>query len=297
MAGPIGHGISEAMRKARTPRAAPPPTWGGSWLRFVVITAALSWLTAGVLGPPRTADAPLVRLFWASLYYAAIMGWPPLVGAWIARAAHRNATPAPGLRPARLADAAMAIGLAAGLATVAMLLARVLGEPAGSAAVDPRADMAAAAAGAFVVLVIQAGTEEYGWRGFPLSCAIEQWGPRAGLAIHGLAWGAWYAPLFLVTAADPRAWLAAAAPFVVTCLFLGIVLGWLRLRSRSLLPPTLANAVLTIMAGLPLLLHDGSTGARDAVFRWPGWPALAAVALAVLVSRTGHGAWPNAPSR
>lgn len=28
--------------------------------------------------------------------------------------------------------------------------------------------------------------------------------------------------------------------------------------------------------------HDGSTGARDAVFRWPGWPVLGVAALLIL---------------
>lgn len=290
MAGPIGYGVAEGMRRAREkgeghrPR---PPSWTGSWLRFVGITVGLSWITAAAIGGSiRDVESPLMRLFWASLYYVAVMGWQPLLGAWLSRWAHHGARRPPGLRSARVADVVLAVGLAAGLAIVAMIVARLLGEPAtpvGAVEASLAGEVAAAATGIFVVLCLQAITEEYGWRGFPLSCAIEQWGPRRGLVIHGIAWGAWYAPLFLVASTDPRASATIAGAFVITCMLLGIILGWLRLRSGSLLPSAVANAVLTMMAGLPVLLHEGSAGALDAVFRLPGWPVLALVAFLVLL--------------
>jgi hypothetical protein len=64
-----------------------------------------------------------------------------------------------------------------------------------------------------------------------------------------------------------------------------VVFGWLRLRSRSLLPSAIANALLTIVAGLPLLLQDGSVGVRDAIFRWPGWPVIGILAMFLLAFR------------
>jgi uncharacterized protein len=152
-----------------------------------------------------------------------------------------------------------------------------------TAAISPGS--AVAVAGALGVLCLQALTEEYGWRGTPLAYAIERWGVRAGLIVHGLMWGAWYAPLFLLSSPSPVDSLPAAGGFAITCLLLGIVFGWLRLRSRSIAPSAIANALLTIVAGLPLLLQDGSSGIRDAVFRGPGWPVIGIAALLVLVLR------------
>jgi membrane protease YdiL (CAAX protease family) len=160
-----------------------------------------------------------------------------------------------------------------------MILARLTGEPAQVAlAVSGGAAPAIAAVGALLVLCLQAVAEEVGWRGAPLTYAVERWG-RAGLALHGAVWGVWYAPLLVHDS------LATAVGFVITCMLLGIVFGWLRLRSRSVLPSAIANALLTIIAGLPVLLRDGSVGIRDAVFRWPGWPVLGVLAVVLLVAR------------
>jgi membrane protease YdiL (CAAX protease family) len=284
MGNPIAHGVVQGLRRKRAPGSSPPASPTTAWLYFVAATLCLSWLTAAFLGAPEPrAGEPLgVRLFWASLYYAATMGWQPLVGAWLAGVVR----PRPARTP-RLRGRHVAIGLAfaLGLAGAAMLVAWGLGEPAPSAAIDP----SMAAAGALVVLCVQAFTEEYGWRGAPLGWAVERWGDPMGLVLHGVAWGAWYAPLFLV----PGGAAIDAGAFVVTCLMLGTVFGWLRLRSGSVVPSTLANALLTIVAGLPLLVQVGSSSARDAVFRWPGWPVLAVLALVLL--RSARGSRASAP--
>ena len=287
MGNPIAHGVDQALRRARRGQQPRPASTGVAWFYFIVATISLSWLTAAAIGGPWfDADDPLPRrLLSAALYYAAVMGWPPVVGAWLARLVRdeRKRTPA-GVRLPRIGQVVVALLLAIGLAVLSMLVARLFGDASDQAAAETiGSDAAIAIAGAVVVLVVQAFTEELGWRGFPLTCAVDRWGERAGLIAHGLAWGVWYAPLFLVSSGTPSESIPIAAGFALTCLFLGVVFGWLRLWSGSVFPSMVANAVLTIVGGLPILALAG--GGRDAVFRWPGWIVIGAVALVLLIWR------------
>jgi hypothetical protein len=66
----------------------------------------------------------------------------------------------------------------------------------------------------------------------------------------------------------------------VDSMFLGALLGWLRLASKSVLPTTLANSMLTVTAGLPLFLHGEDPGPRGAAYEPAGWiPMLIAVVI------------------
>ena len=289
MAGPIGHGVFKALDDRRGKERRPQPVQG--WGVFVATTIALSWFAAVVVtagaGHPSPDQPVTMRLLWASLFYAATMGWQPLVAAWIARhlRTRRHVTDHGARRP-RIRDIGLALVVAVGLAALAMVVARIVGEaPARAEELAPTSASALVAIAVLIVLCVQSLGEEYGWRGAPMAYAIERWGTRAGLVVHGVAWGLWYAPLFMLSAPSPADSLAPAGGFVVTCMLLGIVFGWLRLRSGSIVPPAIANAVLTIVAGLPLLLSEGSAGLRDAVFRWPGWPVLGVVAIVLLVGR------------
>jgi membrane protease YdiL (CAAX protease family) len=289
MAGPAGFGVFKALdenrRKTRSAESSRGP--GRGWWYFILTTTCLSWLTAGALGAPQLAhDEPMAsRLLSASVFYAATMGWQPIVAAWLAKLWRARPTQLNGgMHWPRVRDIGLAIGVAVGLAAAAMLIAHGFGESA-SISLAIGADSTLVLVAALALLCAQAFTEEYGWRGAPMTYAIERWGVRVGLVAHGLMWGAWYAPLFLLSSPTLGDSLSPAGGFIITCLLLGIVFGWLRLRSRSIAPSAIANALLTIVAGLPLLLHDGSAGIRDAVFRWPGWPVIGVVALLVLFVR------------
>lgn len=290
MAGPIGLGVIQAVTRARARdrrparRAPPRPPPGRSWAMFVALVALLAWLTAALVPPP-APTAGVAGMLDVALWYAAVMGWPPLLAAWLVHGARGGDTDT-GVRAAPLADALMAIAIALGCAVAAAGLALAAGEPRAAAADPAPGDPAAwAALAGLVVLWLQAVTEEYGWRGAPLRWAIAAWGPRRGLVVHGLVWGLWYAPLFLRVGGVERGVAITAAGFVVTCVALGVVLAWLRLRSRSLVPSVLANLVLTLVAGLPLVQGGDTAGVRDAVLRWPGLVVLGLVAIAVLVAR------------
>lgn len=261
MAGPLGYGVADGLR-GRKRREMPPPAPGRSWRRFVAITFALSWLaTAAIGGPPASAgEAPAWRLFWACAYYAGVMAWPPLLGTWLTRWADGGVAPdVPTHRPASRRDVTVAIAVATALVVAAAVttVALDLNAALGLDRLEADAGTALAIAGVLVVLAAQALSEERGWRGGSLDWAIARWGRRAGLIIHGAAWGLWYAPLFVVSATTTSTGAGTLAAFSAVALVagagLGVVLGWIRLRSQSLVPAAVANALLTVLAGVALL--------------------------------------------
>lgn len=267
MPGPIGFGVDKALREGRDRRrprrSVRPPGAGASWLYFVVLTTSLSWMATAVVREPTGG------LLDASFWYAAVLGWQPLAAAAFVHWTRGNDTDT-GVRTAPLGELLMAIAVAMGCTAIAASLAVATGDIAHVPG-DPEA--AGVALAAFGILWFQAITEEYGWRGAPLAWAIKRWGARRGVVVHGLAWGLSYAPLFVVR---------DGFGIIVTLSALGVVLAWLRLRSASLVPAIVANTVLTVAAGLPLLLQRDASTARDAVFRWPGLPVLGLLAIFVL---------------
>jgi membrane protease YdiL (CAAX protease family) len=120
--------------------------------------------------------------------------------------------------------------------------------------------------------------EEVSWRGYFLVRAMGCCGPWRGLLLHGLVWGFWYAPVLLLAGGGLQGSWKRAAEFAVTCVLLGILLGWLRLASRSVVPAVVANAVFTLGAGLPILLGGTDLGARGAIYSPVGWLPLALIA-------------------
>ena len=272
---------------------------------FVVFSFLGSWFVAATLRVFELSVAPAAvgtRLFTVSLLYAATMGWQPIVATLMVRA--WLAPPDPidlGIRPAQRVFGAVGVLSAIAFAACATLLA------AGAVAIgleDPQSlngiaeqELAASAASvrglfllpitfvaAILLVWVQAFGEEIGWRGYFLPRAMDQLGKWRGLVVHGLVWGVWYAPvIFFATyrTLHPFAGLARSVGFVATCVLLGVLFGWLRLASRSVMPVVLANATLTLASGLPYVLHGVDAGLRGAAFGPPGWLVLA-VAIAGL---------------
>jgi hypothetical protein len=134
----------------------------------------------------------------------------------------------------------------------------------------------------------QALTEEVAWRGYFLPRAMQRLGNWKGLILHGLVWGLWYAPvLFFATygTTNVLSSLHHSSAFVVTCVFLGILLGWLRLAARSLVPVLVANATLTLAAGLPYTLYGLDAGIQASVFGPAGWAVAGAAISTLLITR------------
>lgn len=268
----------------------PVPRGSLDLLSFACLTCALSWMAVAalaLLGPhDRTVGT---RLLMGTMAYAFTMGWQPIVAWWVVRrivgpsSADRFPlrTPPPHLfvvaTVGPLALAATACGVAAlasVLGVVPIATYRALLEPELSR-LAPSAARGALLALAYVVTVtlvaVQAFAEEVGWRGYFFARLGEEIGPRRALWAHGVVWGFWYAPVLWLSSDELDLSALRIASFIVTCALMGVIFGWMRLISRSLVPAMIANAVLTLVAGLPFVLRGVDVGVRDAIYTPAGW--------------------------
>jgi membrane protease YdiL (CAAX protease family) len=285
---------------------------------YVLLVNALSWQTAvlmTLLGDwGGVTSAFPTRILAACFLYFLVTGWQPLLAASLARRwLESPGSLDEGWRPSPARFLSLAWFGALVLMAVAALTAWAGSHLDGlEAPLDLRSASGAEAwtagrpsllmAGVLVVAYVlmlsgvwlQCFAEEVGWRGYLLTRLVARLGGRRGLLVHGLAWGLWYAPLVMVLAqGSPRQAAHLGHGFIMTCVLLGCLLGWLRLASRSLLPAVLANVCLTLGAGLPLLLLGEDVGLRGAVYEPPGWIPLGV--LAVLVLACGR-AWKGMPA-
>lgn len=239
-------------------------------LVFVGITFALTCASMLVLAPMATT------VFRATIGYVLAVGWEPFAAIWIVR---RTVDPLPSLHAYREAPRScmrLAIALPVLFILGAILVQAALG-PVHTATAAPRSSIAGFFA-AVALLWVQAIVEELAWRGYLMPRLMEALGPWPGLCVHGILWGACYAPVFLTGASADGATLLG---YIITMGLFGFVLGWLRLASGSLAPGAACNATLTLAAGLPLLL-GGASPAFGAVFEPAGWlPMLLFVATVV----------------
>lgn len=97
------------------------------------------------------------------------------------------------------------------------------------------------------ITAIAAAGEEIGWRGWLLTQLLPLGRGRA-LVLTGLMWGAWHAPAILLGLNYDQRDLLGIAMMVVACVGAGVLIGWLRLASGSLLPCVLAHAALNVFA-------------------------------------------------
>ncbi|MGI5214666.1 lysostaphin resistance A-like protein [Plantactinospora sp. CA-290183] len=128
----------------------------------------------------------------------------------------------------------------------------------------------------FVVILPLAFCEEWGWRGFLLP-RLRPIGAWPALVLSGLIWGVWHLPGYV--GPDRRPGLV---PFLVFCVLLGILFGWLRLTTRSVWPSTVAHAANnTVVIGFVNVVPSDADQVAAAdpwsfgLSGWPGWIAMA----------------------
>ncbi|MBN6057114.1 CPBP family intramembrane metalloprotease [Nonomuraea sp. RK-328] len=127
--------------------------------------------------------------------------------------------------------------------------------------------------------------EEWGWRGWLAPRLVAARGTVAGLALSGVIWGLWHAPLTLLGYNYVRLGPWAALYFVGFCVLAGVVFGWLRLRSGSVWPAVVAHGSVNAVTGFVLLLGDASAPPDPVVAGFTGlvgWAVLAVTAVVLL---------------
>jgi membrane protease YdiL (CAAX protease family) len=127
--------------------------------------------------------------------------------------------------------------------------------------------------------------EEFGWRGYLLPRLAPLGGGWAAL-ITGVIWGLWHAPLIVLYGYNfpGHPWLGILGMIAFTTA-LSFVFAWLRFRSGSVWPSTLAHAAVNAQANIALLVL---APAADSLLRPPvgviGAAPIAVLALALLVT-------------
>lgn len=124
--------------------------------------------------------------------------------------------------------------------------------------------------------------EEVGWRGWLLP-RLMPLGPWPALLITGVVWGLWHAPLILLGYNFERPGVDGLLMMVVACVLLGVLLGWLRLRSGSIWPPVLAHASFNSAASVSTLLAAAGQDVDLAGAGPLGWPTWIVMGILVLV--------------
>jgi membrane protease YdiL (CAAX protease family) len=127
--------------------------------------------------------------------------------------------------------------------------------------------------------------EELGWRGWLLP-SLMPLGTWPALLLTGVVWGLWHSPLILLGYNFARPSLEGVALMTMGCIMLGVLLGWLRLRSGSVWPAVVAHGAFNAAAGLLSLVIAAGVVADSAVvgpLGWVAWIVMAAV-IVVLVT-------------
>jgi membrane protease YdiL (CAAX protease family) len=138
-----------------------------------------------------------------------------------------------------------------------------------------------------IVVFVTIG-EEFGWRGWLLT-SLRPLGTWPALLIVGVVWGLWHAPLILLGYNFGRPDITGLGLMVAGCIMVGILFGWLRLRTGSVWPAVFAHAGLNGSTGMLLILFSDA-GASDpdpaliSLLGVSGWIVSAVVIALLLVT-------------
>lgn len=299
-----------------TPQARVP--WNAVSL-FTAIVLLLGWLVALPLWVGEGAASPLAPLLvsammWtpalATLLVVATMKTPRrdvwrFLGVWPLRPWRRTVGFAIGALLGPIVVTLLVVAVSAWLGLVRLDLAGFSGFAAQLAAsgVDPAGlplgaivltQLLTVPIAAVIPNALLALGEEIGWRGWLLA-ALRPWGTWPALALTGVIWGLWHAPLVLLGHNFGRTDITGVLLMIGGCVAWGVLLGWTRLRSGSVWPAVFAHGSLNAVGGIVLVLADAGRPIDLAVVGPLGlvaWAVIAVIVIAVIVvAMTAAGAF------
>jgi membrane protease YdiL (CAAX protease family) len=129
-----------------------------------------------------------------------------------------------------------------------------------------------------VINIIPTLGEELGWRGYLLPKLRTFLSDRGALALTGVIWGLWHAPIIWMghnygTDYPGYPWLGILA-MVLFCLMLGIIEGYAAIKLQSVIPAAMIHSLVNAGAAFPIylaktgyntLLGPAITGAAGAI--------------------------------
>lgn len=98
--------------------------------------------------------------------------------------------------------------------------------------------------------------EELGWRGF-LQNELRPMGFWASSALIGFIWGVWHLPLILMGHNYPEHPVPGVLFWTVNCVFLGVVISYVRVRAKSVIAAAVMHGTYNATAGLAIILIFG----------------------------------------
>jgi CAAX protease family protein len=128
--------------------------------------------------------------------------------------------------------------------------------------------------------------EEFGWRGYLLPRLSPLGGIQAAI-ITGVVWGLWHAPIIILNGYNyPGHPWSGVVMMVVFTIALSMIFAWLRFRSGSVWPSTLAHAAFNAQAGFAIVFLSQA----DSLLRAPiGLIGLIpTIAFAIWLAATGR---------
>lgn len=124
--------------------------------------------------------------------------------------------------------------------------------------------------------------EELGWRGL-LQRELLHLGFWKSSALIGLIWGVWHAPIIIQGYNYPQHPVAGVAMMTFFALLLSPILGYVRLKAKSVIAAAIAHGTLNGTAGIPLMVIVGGNDLTVGITGLAGFVVLAAINLAVFV--------------
>jgi membrane protease YdiL (CAAX protease family) len=128
--------------------------------------------------------------------------------------------------------------------------------------------------------------EEFGWRGYLLPRLSPLGGVQAAI-ITGVVWGLWHAPIIVLNGYNypGHPWLGVVMMVIFT-VALSMIFAWLRFRSGSVWPSTLAHAAFNAQAGFAIVFLSQADSLLRAPIGLIG--LLPTIAFAIWLAVTGR---------